>query len=214
MMDTFTASNSWQRMMRDQILKPYFYDQRFPGRYRFVDDGKNDMQLRGIDTIVQTGGVEVTIDEKIVHWPRDREFAYDAFALETWSCTVLGRERRGWMYTGEATHLMYCFACPQSEVALDCYLMNFQKMKGWFAAEDVERWARTVTTEINETECRVVPISDVLEAGIPTRRYRFGIDWPEEHFCEVCCEEAYFGYDRFASRGQMGRWYCSAHKPR
>jgi hypothetical protein len=167
-MNKFVSDDMWQRGMRDRILAPGFYESyAVAGRYVFIDKGKLASQLQrqyAVDTILQgRNGAAVCVEEKIVRWPKYRTEPYSAFALETRSCTVPGREKDGWMKYGEADYLLYCFA-NKSETALDCYLIDFPALKEWFWPRH-ESWPATVTEQINRSECRKVPIRDV-EANV------------------------------------------------
>ena len=166
-MNVFVRDNEWQKGLRDRILAPGFYGSyALGGRYVFIDKGALATKFQreyAVDTILQgKGGAAVCIEEKIVRWPK-KDKPYSAFTLETRSCTVPGREKDGWMKYGEADYLLYCFA-NRTESALHCYLIDFPKLKEWFWPI-VENWPITVTEQINRTECRVVPITEV-EANV------------------------------------------------
>src|SRR4029079_10957495 len=126
MASQFDQDNAWQRRMRDAILVPHLYEKHYGGNYELLrhDD---ERAKGGADTIANGK----RIDEKIVRWPKDREEAYTAFALEVRSCTTEGRERLGWMSTNDVDLLLYCFA-DRAEKSLDCYVINFPKLKEWF----------------------------------------------------------------------------------
>jgi hypothetical protein len=209
--NTFDIKNAWQVRQRDMILKPFFYDRYFPDRYRFLDN--NDPTQRYVDTLVETPGGQKTVEEKIVHWPTDGTTGYTAFALETWTCTVPGYERQGWMYTSVADILIYAFSTPKSEVGLNVYVMDMQALKKWFWETGEEMWPITRTNERNRTECRVVPVNDVIGGGVKTKRYLIGPGWPDSNFCEVCCRDASWGYGVSLLKGKPGRWFCREHRP-
>jgi hypothetical protein len=165
----------WQRQMRDRILAPGFYGKySADGRYVFIDKGRLAFHFQrelAVDTIVQRkdGGI-VCIEEKIVRWPK-RGHPYDAFTLETKSCTSPGREKTGWMMYGEADYLFYCFS-NATEDELDCHLIEFPRLQKWFWDNiEAANWPRTVTEQINRTECCVVPIAEVA-ANVKTRQYK------------------------------------------
>jgi hypothetical protein len=174
----FQRDDGWQRQMRDRILAPSFYSTHAAkGRYVFLDKGKlatEIQRLKAVDTIVQgRENVAVCIEEKIVRWPKKRKNGYTAFTLETMSCTVPGREKAGWMKYGEADYLLYCFSDP-TETALRCFLIDFPKLKAWFWKElsmDPCKWLRTITEQINHSECCVVPFEDVQANVQPCREY-------------------------------------------
>lgn len=168
-MNVFWRDDMWQRTIRDRLLAPGFYGSyALDGRYVFIDKGKLATRMQrefAVDTIVQgKNGTAVCIEEKIVRWPKCRDEPYSAFTLETRSCTVVGREKDGWMKYGQADYLLYCFA-NKLENALHCYLIDFPALKEWFWPIH-EQWPATVTEQINRTECRVVPIAEV-ESNVP-----------------------------------------------
>jgi hypothetical protein len=163
----FLRDNLWQREIRDRILAPYFYQKySVQGRYVFIDKGALASQIQkefAVDTIVQgKNGAAICIEEKIARWPKPPKRApLTAFALETKSCTVPGHEKTGWMSYGQADYLMYCFA-NEAETSLDCYLIKFPDLQKWFWPQHL-RWPRSVSNQINKTECRIVSIDQVKE---------------------------------------------------
>jgi len=169
-MREFLSADDRQRELRDAILVPHFYERLFAGKYRFLDN--HPLQFKGVDTAVVHRGCLLCIEEKIVNWPALKGKPHTAFTLETWSCTVEGREKTGWMEYSIADFLLYCFAVPETETALDCYLIDFPALKAWFWPR-VEMFNVTRSTQINRTECRVVDITDVL-AAVPTRHHQLG----------------------------------------
>jgi len=212
---TFYADDQWQRQMRDLILKPH-YDRMFPGRYRFIEYG-DPLGAGGTDTIID----DRRIDEKIVRWPRNpdgspKALGYDAFALETMSCTIEGRERDGWMKTNTVEWLFYCFA-SRKEHYLDCFMLDMPELQEWFWAQQHEQWPRWRSKEINRTECLVVPILQATSVV----RYKFQrlVRPPyydeQGHFlhpCNTCGnEDASNGYGMLG--GELGTWYCKEHRP-
>ena len=161
MASDFTRDNEWQRSVRDRVLAPGFYGRHaFAGRYVFIDKGELALRLQrefAVDTIMQSrDGRAVCIEEKIVRWPG---YAYTAFTLETESCTVPGRESKGWMHYGQADFLLYAMHRPDDSLLV--HLVDFQKLKAWF-------WPRVETFSVfamrdtlNKSAGRKVPISDI-----------------------------------------------------
>jgi hypothetical protein len=172
-MNDFERDNAWQRRIRDEILAPSFYGQfALEGRYVFIDKGRlaTILQQRyAVDTIVQArDGAALCIEEKIVRWPGYR---YAAFALETHSCTVPGRESSGWMIYGEADFLLYCFQIECGD--LDCWLIDFPKLQAWFWPRETTFPPFRMSETINKTAGRIVPIKDV-HCAVPAWRRRIG----------------------------------------
>lgn len=163
-MNEFIADDVWQRRMRDEILVPGFYQRVFHGKFHLFDR-MMDAQHQGIDTVVERGDELIYIEEKIVRYKGRR---YEAFALETKSCTVKGREKDGWMVTGKADILLYCFETFESR--LDCWWLDFPALKAWFLPI-ADRFAFSRTEQINRSEVRVVPIMDVRKA-VPWKNFQ------------------------------------------
>jgi hypothetical protein len=161
----FTRDNEWQRKVRDSVLAPGFYGSyATEGRYVFIDKGRlaTTLQKRfAVDTILQgKDGVALCIEEKIVRW---KGRVYDAYTLETNSCTKPGFESDGWMKYGQADYLLYAFMRPDH---LLVHLIDFPKLQAWFwpLAETFSVFAMPDT--LNRTTGRVVPIKQV-EANVP-----------------------------------------------
>lgn len=178
-MNDFHANNAWQRNIRDNILKPYFYDvHAVGGRYVFLDKGALSTQLQreyAVDTVVQgRSGAAVFVEEKIIS---KRERPLTAFFLETDSCTVPGHQKEGWMHYGKADKLLWCF--EQKDGSLDCYMLDFQKLKTWFWT-CYEKYPAFTMREQNKTRGRLVPIVDVLAVLPGTLRFTVREPKPED----------------------------------
>lgn len=168
----FERDNEWQRQMRDEILGPHFYGPHsLNGRYVFIDKGRLATVLQkryAVDTILQAhDGKAICIEEKIVRWPKTGR-AHTAFALETDSCTKPGHESLGWMHYAEADFLLWAFETKQGD--LDCYVINFPKLREWFWRVESEYPRFGPLPTLNATQGRVVPISDVKQ-NVPTKNY-------------------------------------------
>jgi hypothetical protein len=198
--------------MRDAILVPQLYERFYKGNYELLrhDDPRAE---KGADTIA----CGELIDEKIVRWP-ERNEPYTAFALEVRSCTVEGRERLGWMSTNEVDYLLYCFSDRLCE-CLDCYLIDFPQLREWFFLEGEDAWPLTRTTQINQTECRVVPICDVVLGRVKMKRLRLSRPAHYDggrfiHYCN-CGKWGAFGIGKpgHGSSPLDAKWYCAEHRP-
>lgn len=144
-MGDFERDDQWQREQRDNILMPKLYERmrdtgKFFGyqvgdNYIFLDKGRCSTLVQkkfSVDTFIKTKrGRAFGIEEKIVRW---HGVIYDAYCLETQSCTIAGREKHGWMIYGEADLFLYCF--QQEDHSLLCHLLNFQKLKRWFRKQE------------------------------------------------------------------------------
>src|SRR5580704_9133339 len=109
MMREFERDDLWQSRLAVKFLNPLYQSRgwkvcRYPGDH--------EMQRFHVDVTLSRGGEFLHIDEKIIRGRRD---GYPAIKvnLETWSCSVQGSERRGWIAPDEpnkSTTLLICFA--------------------------------------------------------------------------------------------------------
>lgn len=164
-MNNFYEDDSWQRQVRNATLAPYYKNISKDGRFVFLDKGELATKLQrefAIDTILQGKRNSVFgIEEKIVRWPG---YKYTAYTLETMSCTVPGREKKGWMYYSTCDYLLYCFVQPDS-ISIKAHLIPFKKLQTWFfEADRYLTYRSSITKQINRTETKIVPIEDVWSA--------------------------------------------------
>lgn len=163
-MNRFHRDDDGQKMVRDLVIGPGLYGMfSVDGRYVTLDKGRMATILQkrfSVDTVLQArSGNAAFIEEKIIRWPVSNR-AYTAFTLETKSCTVPGRESDGWMVYGEADWLNYALCQRNGDIV--CYLIDFQKLKAAFWPA-VDQFRETVTTQLNRTACRLVPIDWINE---------------------------------------------------
>jgi hypothetical protein len=153
--------------MRDKFLVPFYRKIYASGGHLVLDEGRfaESQQKRGRDTIVWSDlGRPLTIEEKIV---RFKERAYTSICLETESCTVPGHIARGWMWYSEADVLLYCMQTEAGD--LDCLWIDFPKLHSWFWPREKQFQLTVMTTTINKTASRLVPI-DRIEAEVGLHR--------------------------------------------
>jgi hypothetical protein len=127
---------------------------------RDKDNGYYWLQRLGVDVVGETSGAGfITIDEKIVQ-PRytDGQIHKD-FLLETQSCSLPGKESKGWIYTSKADLLLYCMLNKADE--LHCYLFNTNELKVWFLQQDIEQFGEHTEPLDNKTKSRKVPKSEL-----------------------------------------------------
>lgn len=164
-MNEFMRDDNWQREIRNKVLKPYYERISQDSRFVFCDKGKLATKLQremAIDTIIQlkNNGI-LSIEEKIVKWPG---YKYQYYTLETWSCTNPGMERKGWMYYATCDYLLYCFV-QEDESSLDVHAIPFPELQKWFFENDrYKNYHAFRTDQMNHTETRLVPISEVWDA--------------------------------------------------
>lgn len=168
--DDFQAALHYSQQMRDRFLGPHFYQKHaLDGRYVYVEKSACSTLLQkelAVDTILQsTRGGSICIEEKIEQWPG---YYRENFALEVASCTIPGKERKGWMHYARADYLLYAFAYP-GDTGLRVYLINFPRLRAWFWGLPT-RYPVHVMDTSNRTRFEKVPIVDVRRA-VPTTRY-------------------------------------------
>ena len=160
-MSEFTKDNNWARQMRDKHLKPLYRERSAEGRFVFCDKGRlaREIQRMSVDTIMQGIDGEICgVEEKIRRWPIYR---HRDMALETKSCSVAGHETPGWMYTAKCKVLLYCF--EQKDGRLLCFAVPFAPLRDWFFEDNrFLQYGKIQTTQFNHSECRVVPLKDIL----------------------------------------------------
>lgn len=164
-MNDFTTDNLvWQLPVRNKFITP-FYEQRFgKGNFHHLKDGHVLQKDYHIDTIIVQNCMLRCVDEKIMRRRKDGGNPVNV-SCETWTCSVLGKERRGWMYGNFlTTHLLYCFADAQTAeevTGLDCLIIPFPRLCRWFWEQGEERWPLHVEKEANRTHSRNVPIAEI-----------------------------------------------------
>lgn len=145
------------------LLKSFYEKVAHEGRFVFVDKGKKSkydskivdvVQGSGCDTILQLDGEAIGIEEKFrKSWVR----GFGDLAFETWSCTVPGREKKGWGFTCKADYLNYVFVM---EDYLDCFFIKMDKLRELYE-EGKENWRTIRTDQINRTECALIPLFNI-----------------------------------------------------
>ena len=206
---------------------PLFFERFFKGRYQFVD-GHDPRQKQGIDVDISSESGNQTMDYKILNWPHEkiydegiekwvpRKWRYTAISAETKSNIIDGRDRDGWMKTGTARWLFWCFLVPVSEVAIEGYLIDFPSLQKWFWSMPLDTWPQVPVKNENKNTSlvSVVPIREIVEAGISVRKYTlWPLGLPVEHFCEECGYPCGNGRNVDTRNGKHGLWYCAEHQP-
>jgi hypothetical protein len=134
------SDDAWQRQVADRLLKPILRAHAFEGQMYFFGCSspvsKLLQQCAHVDAMTLSNGGDLSLELKIVRWPGVKHgkpawCGYSAFFLETWSSSVPGYERQGWMTTCIADWLLYCF-CSAREDRLDCYPFPMGKLRAWF----------------------------------------------------------------------------------
>jgi len=143
-----------------QYLKQFYSERSFEGRFVFVNKGNKLKSLGSgiiqrkahIDTIIQVGMSEsILIDEKF------RRIKYNDLLIETDSCTNIGREKKGWIYTSLADYLIYAM---DSVKLIDVYLINMKKLKDFYNKYG-HKFPSNTTKQINRTRFIIVPWKDI-----------------------------------------------------
>lgn len=167
--DDFVAASDYARRMRDRFLSRFYQKYAVEGRYVYIDKSACSTVLQrqlAVDTVLQAKDGSLCIEEKIEQWPG---YKRENFALETDSCTVVGREKQGWMHYAQADYLLYAFAY-EGDSGLDVYLIDFPKLRAWFWGLPTRYPAHVMEHTLNHTRFEKVPIVDVRRA-VPTARY-------------------------------------------
>ena len=127
-MNDYERDKRWMLKKRAEVLAPRFYDVRWPGRYRFTEEGSS-WQAIGVDTIVYgRDDEERWFEEKFMRIPHTVE-RFDNVIIELQSCTNPGMESPGWWYYCQAHFLLFFFA--QRDGAHDVWLMDLPQLRIW-----------------------------------------------------------------------------------
>lgn len=162
----FQRDDKWQRGVRDLVLRPLYYDVHWNGHIP-IDSGRLASYLQkkfSVDSLIEGfSGRTYFVEEKIVRPPREGE--YTAYALETDSCTVPGKEAEGWMRYGRADLLLYAFV--RQDRSVDVHMIDFPRLQDWFVANEgrLDEFGPLKTG--NASAGRKAPCDEVKAAGIP-----------------------------------------------
>lgn len=178
MMKEFLRDDAWQLPLAIKFLTPCYQRRgwevlRYPGNHP-MQRCHVDVQLSKNERIMQ-------IDEKIIRGRRDG-YPATKVSLETWSCSVRGKERPGWLHPdehNEATHLLICNSDisdlkPDSwkkVTSLDCRWMPLAPLRSWFWGIGEQRWEVQDNQQQNHSLSRKVPIREILSALPEARRF-------------------------------------------
>jgi hypothetical protein len=158
-MNDFATDDVWQRQKRDEFVVPD-YRRKYVG-FALFDDGPfaRKMQERGIDTIAWgEDGRIIGIEEKLVRFPG---YVYDSICLETETCTVPGRIKRGCMWYSLCDYLLY--GMETEDGSLNCLRIDFYHLHRWFWDHEQDFKLHVMPTK-NKTASRVVPIKAIERA--------------------------------------------------
>jgi hypothetical protein len=185
-MNEFQRADDWQLIGARRFLDP-FYAAR---GYRVErHPGDHPLQRRHVDVSLHTAkGIGYHIDEKILHGLRKGGRA-GKISIETWSCSIPGREKRGWISRDEPNDATVLFICHAEEISdqipdcwspeswrrvtyLDCLWIPFLPLRDWFAAQNEEQWELFHNNQFNRSLARKVPINEVRMAVRGFARFR------------------------------------------
>ncbi|MGQ9571493.1 MAG: hypothetical protein ACUVUQ_11795 [Thermodesulfovibrionales bacterium] len=161
---------------KDILLKEYWSLNSFEGR--FVLAGSEFLQkTHGIDIILQDldDSNEIKIDTKHVRG------SYDSLYLEEMSCSVEGKEKKGWILKedGWPDLIFYAFwpicrGCYEDCFSFECkkpayceaFVCKFELLRKWFIQERELYKYHVNEFTVNKTSGRIVPINVLVnEAG-------------------------------------------------
>jgi hypothetical protein len=182
---TFLRDDEWQRQLAARFLDPFYRSRgwrvtRYPGDH--------PMQRQHVDVMLTKQSMAHYIDEKIIRGRRDGQRA-EKINIETWSCSVPGKERLGWIARDEnskATIVLVCFADTPDLASdawkkvktLDCIWIPFQPLQTWFWQQGEEQWELQDNQQDNHSLSRKVPIAEIAAAGIGLKRFSAGMRRP------------------------------------
>lgn len=142
------------------ILKDIYSQRAFEKRYVFIDKGEKYRSLGSeyiqknlcVDTILQIDDNEsILIEEKF------RRVDYGDLLVETKSCSNIGYEKEGWIYTSQADYLVYVV---DSKNVFKIYIINMNKLKDFFL-KNKDKYISKRTQQINRTEFILIPFKDL-----------------------------------------------------
>jgi len=161
----FNMYSTFKERLRDseryqRLLIPLYEKLSENKRFVFINkDEKHSCQLvniiqnSGCDTILQTKTGSIAIEEKFRSQDKRK---YGDVIVETWSCSVPGREKAGWIKTCKADYLNYCFVMSDY---LECYILDMHKLKNLWSERGP--WKEIATREINRTKSDCIPLSTI-----------------------------------------------------
>ena len=160
----YVLNNEQQRVIRDRILKPWYRKMKPESNIVFLDDTplmEDIQQAFGIDVIIQDlDKPPVAIEEKIANW---KGVVYDALTLETWSCSIEGYEKRGWMYTSRCDYLFYGHI-QENERSILLYMIPFKPLQEWFFDQDrYMKYYESTQPDKNKSKTRVTKVYDIFK---------------------------------------------------
>jgi hypothetical protein len=156
----------WQLPIALRLLDPVY---RLRGWHVTRYDGRHEMQKLHVDVTLERDGVSINIDEKILRRRRDGR-APVAVSCETWTCSVPGHERRGWLWHEEKRKtdiILICYAdalVADDVYHLDCLWIPCPALVTWFWEQGEDRWPENVSQQSNRSISRKVPIDAIKEA--------------------------------------------------
>jgi hypothetical protein len=137
-------------------LKCFYKNMTCEGRFVFIKKGDKYKSLGSdqiqkqmcVDTIAQ-----ISDEESILVEEKYRRVDYGDLLVETKSCTNIGFEKAGWIYTSKADFLVYV-------VPTKAYIINMKKLKDFYL-QNQQKYRRKKTNQINQTEFFCVPWKDL-----------------------------------------------------
>ena len=223
MIREFVRDDEWQKQIAGKFLDPFYrlrgwIVERFPGDH--------SMQRLHVDVSLRRtkdGKPEHSIDEKIIRGLRKGGPA-EKINLETWSCSVPGKEKRGWIDLDEPSKATVLFVCHadvsdlsaeswRKVTCLDCVWIPFQPLRIWFWKQGEERWERNDNHQPNRSISRKVPITEIM-ANVANAK-RFTIYPPEVSTIDTLspavrtchqCNKPHDGTEREILVGSFLRW--------
>jgi hypothetical protein len=159
-MNELEAQDAWQRGMVNRLLKPVLRANAYEGQVHFFGCKSPVARLlqtqAHVDALVPlSNGGDLALELKMRRWPRSANgiphaMDWPDFFLETWSCSIPGRGKQGWIITCQADFLLYC-QCSAREDFVDCYPLHMRQLQRWFARNESTLKEQRVPNPINGT---------------------------------------------------------------
>jgi hypothetical protein len=157
-MNELEAQDRWQRDVVNRLLKPVLRANAYEGQIHFFGCKSPVARLlqtqAHVDALVPlSNGGDLALELKMRRWPRSADGTLHAtdwpdFFLETWSCSIPGRKKQGWMTTCQADFLLYC-QCSAREDSVECYPLHMRQLQRWFASNKDTLKEQRVQNPIN-----------------------------------------------------------------
>jgi hypothetical protein len=157
-MNELEEQDAWQRGVVNRLLKPVLRANAYEGQIHFFGCKSPVARLlqtqAHVDALVPlANGGDMSLELKMRRWPRlsdgtPRATDWPDFFLETWSCSIPGHKKRGWIYTCLGEFLLYGQVSAREDF-IDCYPLPTRRLQTWFARNESMLKEQRVPNPIN-----------------------------------------------------------------